>query len=1020
MKKNDTFLAAVVFFLGVTTVNAQESRVGVNTTTPKTTLDVNGKTDTSGNLLTTDITGLQAPRLTRAELTAKGNTLYGTDQRGALVYITDISGGDAASQRVNITSAGYYYFDGSVWQKVGASTGGSTANEWHITGNGGTTAGTNFVGTTDATDFVTKTNNNEVMRVTSSGNVGIGTSTPNAQLETTKDVIINGHNVGRGNGNSINNIAFGKDVLQLATPSGIAQGQRNVGVGNGALKSLTTAEYNTSVGHRSLESLVSGTSNDAFGGVTLASLSSGNNNAAFGSNSLGNLATGDKNTAVGGDAFNPMINGNYNTAIGYAAGDVFSSGDYNIAIGAYATLPNSNGSNQLGIGKLVYGTDINNITDGRIGIGTKTPATRLDVYGLNNGTTAGAIKIVDGTQGLGKVLTSDANGLATWQTASGGSGWALTGNSGTTAGTNFIGTTDAQSFVTKVNSTEAMRVIWDATNTATQVAIGVTTPATIFSTTSGYNATNQKAKFTVNGNASIGGITVGGQNNGGNVLGAVLGYQALYNFVADPVGTGNVAIGSKALYSATSPAGDMAIGNDALYSLTTGRDNIALGWQSQRNLTTGNNNVSIGNLSLTNNITGTNNIALGSYALNSNTGNSNVAIGSFALRANSTGFNNTAIGHLSLTNNTLGMQNTALGSGALYSNTTGEENTAIGQGALNLNSSGSSNVALGNVALTNSTGYRNTAIGYGAFKQKSSGNNNVAVGYNSGLNDNTGDNNIIVGALQNSPVASGSNQLNIGGAIFGTGLTGNASTPAGNIGIGTTSPSTRLEVNNGTTAGAIKIVDGTQGLGKVLTSDANGLATWKTPSSGGTTYTATAPISINASNDISITRNAIDSGGASSSTATSPITVSGGKTDAVVGGSDVTLTVNNTAPLWNANQLQGKDIAAVAPTDGQLLKYNGTTNKWEPYTLTSSAVYQNIGGGVATYSAGDTIADNIFFVKYDGLAAGSLTTPTPVEGKVIYVRNLGLNAVTVSGQSINGGRMRAFVCDGTTWYPTNQ
>lgn len=49
----------------------------------------------------------------------------------------------------------------------------------------------------------------------------------------------------------------------------------------------------------------------------------------------------------------------------------------------------------------------------------------------------------------------------------------------------------------------------------------------------------------------------------------------------------------------------------------------------------------------------------------------------------------------------------------------------------------------------------------------------------------------------------------------------------GNVGIGTASPGTKLEV-----AGQVKIVDGTQGAGKVLTSDATGLATWADPSGG--------------------------------------------------------------------------------------------------------------------------------------------------------------------------------------------
>jgi len=51
---------------------------------------------------------------------------------------------------------------------------------------------------------------------------------------------------------------------------------------------------------------------------------------------------------------------------------------------------------------------------------------------------------------------------------------------------------------------------------------------------------------------------------------------------------------------------------------------------------------------------------------------------------------------------------------------------------------------------------------------------------------------------------------------------------AGNVGINTTGPGAKLEV-----AGQIKITGGTPGAGKVLTSDASGLATWTTPAGGG-------------------------------------------------------------------------------------------------------------------------------------------------------------------------------------------
>ncbi|TDX87246.1 hypothetical protein [Epilithonimonas xixisoli] len=119
MKK---LLVSSLFLATISTINAQ---VGINTDAPKSTMDIRGKVDGTGVSLPSDITGLQAPRLTRAELTSKGDGLYGTDQKGALVYITDIAGGDTLNQRVKITAVGYYYFDGALWQSV--SSGGAAA-----------------------------------------------------------------------------------------------------------------------------------------------------------------------------------------------------------------------------------------------------------------------------------------------------------------------------------------------------------------------------------------------------------------------------------------------------------------------------------------------------------------------------------------------------------------------------------------------------------------------------------------------------------------------------------------------------------------------------------------------------------------------------------------------------------------------------------------------------------------------------------------------------------------------------
>lgn len=97
-------------------------QVGVNTTSPTSTFDVKAPVDSAGQVLATDYTGLQAPRISRAALTQKGNAFYGIDQEGALIYINDVSGGDSLGQRINITAVGYYFFDGTIWRKVAAGS----------------------------------------------------------------------------------------------------------------------------------------------------------------------------------------------------------------------------------------------------------------------------------------------------------------------------------------------------------------------------------------------------------------------------------------------------------------------------------------------------------------------------------------------------------------------------------------------------------------------------------------------------------------------------------------------------------------------------------------------------------------------------------------------------------------------------------------------------------------------------------------------------------------------------------
>lgn len=78
----------------------------------------------------------------------------------------------------NTADSSLYIYSGNQWLKAGGGSG-----DWSLTGNSGTTPGTNFLGTTDAQALVFKTNNSESARIASGGNVGIGNSSPSYKLD---------------------------------------------------------------------------------------------------------------------------------------------------------------------------------------------------------------------------------------------------------------------------------------------------------------------------------------------------------------------------------------------------------------------------------------------------------------------------------------------------------------------------------------------------------------------------------------------------------------------------------------------------------------------------------------------------------------------------------------------------------------------------------------------------------------------------------------------------------------------
>ena len=123
------------------------SQIGINTTLPASTLDI---TATNPTGTTTNVDGILVPRVTRQR--AQSMTSVPTS---TMVYIYEVVTGTATGTTANVTSIGFYFFNITVWEKI--TTGLNT--NWSLTGNGGTTPGTNFIGTTDGFDFRIKTGN---------------------------------------------------------------------------------------------------------------------------------------------------------------------------------------------------------------------------------------------------------------------------------------------------------------------------------------------------------------------------------------------------------------------------------------------------------------------------------------------------------------------------------------------------------------------------------------------------------------------------------------------------------------------------------------------------------------------------------------------------------------------------------------------------------------------------------------------------------------------------------------------
>jgi trimeric autotransporter adhesin len=312
-----------------------------------------------------------------------------------------------------------------------------------------------------------------------------------------------------------------------------------------------------------------------------------------------------------------------------------------------------------------------------VGIGITVPLNRLHVNAPTD-----PLRL-DGLQGgatTDSVLTANSTGVVKRRTVANvvaTAGWALVGNTGLSATTNFLGTTDYISLVIRTNNQRSGFI--DVDSTRRNNSIGNRAMAATLSGATGNNA---------------------------------FGSFALNKLVS---GLNNVAIGDSSAFNIQTGSNNISIGTDALYQANAATGNVAIGTGALQN-TVSSENIAIGNLAANANTSGSNILAIGANALLSNLSTAtHIAIGNNSLKSLTTGLENVALGYNTGTSLTTGQYNVLLGNYALSTTINANNNTIIGH-----------NAALAYSATGNTN---NTFIGYQTAFTQVGGTGNTFLGY---------------------------------------------------------------------------------------------------------------------------------------------------------------------------------------------------------------------------------------------------------------------------------------------------
>jgi hypothetical protein len=667
--------------------------------------------------------GILVPRMTKTEKNA-----IASPATGLLVY------------QLSPDSIGFHYYNGTQWIWLNAAS----QVGWLTLGNTGTDPSTHFLGTTDNQALSFRQNNAWMGRWnTSTGNYFIGDSAGVA-----------------------------------------ATGQKNIGIGSNALKTLTTGYDNVAIGDSAMK-FSNGQSSEAIGSKALMNSNTGAyGNSAIGYESMYNTTTGTFNVAHGFRALKANTVGVENTAIGVGALEADTSGSYNTSVGRLSLFLNKKGSFNTGIGlaSLYTNDSIGNTAIGAYSLSYNNRNYNTAV-GFAAGHTNSFLQTSDANLGIENVYVGYNSGYnANTGSKNVGLGFrALQGQgyfNGDVPGNTYykrnvaIGDSSMTVAYGSDNVAVGFKTLSVSGSSGGHVAIG---SRALNNTTAAYPNTavgylSQDSTTTAGANTSVGSYSLSYNKTGYNnvAIGNAAMYQATGNNVIDNTAVGNdalrfttananTAIGAGALRNNTTGSGNLAIGTNAMYHHKYNYNNTSVGYESMFFDTAGSYNVSVGWRSLRYVQNPLENVALGVGTLEFNDScNYNVAVGRGAMIVKG-GTYNTTLGYYASgfgsnvpTTNYRITGTTNIGAFAGWKNIA-DENTFVGYasgygGSVPDSLSGTGNTAMGSYSYYQATtGINNSVFGYRAMFSNTTGNANVAMGFRALHSNNSGSYNIAIG-----------------------------------------------------------------------------------------------------------------------------------------------------------------------------------------------------------------------------------------------------------------------------------